>query len=365
MLVTSPAFAQTFHRNVTDSASHRADTTIKVSFGAFVDAYYAYDFGRPKSLDRLFTTQAARHNEFNISLAYVEAKIESVRIHGRIALQAGTAVQSNYAGEPRVGAVSGPDVSRFIQEAVAGFAITPRVRIDAGIFFSWIGMESFISRDNLTYTRSLSADFTPYYASGVRAVWQVSPVLGATFAVVNGWQNVSETNQDKAVGVRLDYAISPATTLCYYDFFGNELDSRRLRTLNGVGIKSNPTKTTSIQANFDYGTQEKTNNAGRSSWHSEGLIGRWRASSRVAMSARGELYHDPDQVLVVTGSRAGFNVSMVSVGVDATPSEIAGIVWRNEIRATWADSTIFADRSERSGRSKQNCVLASALVLTL
>src|SRR6478672_2803042 len=98
-----------------DSAA-RADTAVAISFGAFVDAYYAYDFGRPKNFDRLFTTQAARHNEFNVSLGYVEAKLTASRVRGRLALQAGTAVQTTYSAEPTFGSVSGPNLSRFIQE---------------------------------------------------------------------------------------------------------------------------------------------------------------------------------------------------------------------------------------------------------
>ena len=62
------------------------DTSIKVTFGGFVDAYYAWDFGRPPSFDRsfaggtVFTTQPARHNEFNVNLAFVEAKIDAPRV---------------------------------------------------------------------------------------------------------------------------------------------------------------------------------------------------------------------------------------------------------------------------------------------
>src|ERR1700730_10559336 len=125
-----------------------ADTTVKVSYGGFVDVYYAYDFGRPRSFDRPFTTAAARHNEFNVNLAYIEAKVSGPRVRGRLALQAGTSVQANYAGEPTVGAVSGPSLSRFIQEAVAGYQITPTLWVDGGIFLSHIGMENWTSRAN-------------------------------------------------------------------------------------------------------------------------------------------------------------------------------------------------------------------------
>jgi hypothetical protein len=358
-----PALAQTSSTNRSDSAS-RADTAVTVSFGAFVDSYYAYDFGRPKNFDRLFTTQAARHNEFNVNLGYVEAKLTGARVRGRLALQAGTSVQSNYSGEPTIGSVSGPNLSRFLQEAFAGYAITPKLWIDGGICFSWIGMEGFISRDNLTYTRSLSADYTPYYMSGARVTWQPSPKLTALFAVVNGWQNISETNQDKGVGTRLDFTPTSTTTLSYYDFFGNEVGSGRLRTLNGVGLKSSLTRTLTVQANFDYGTQDKPDNVGHSSWWSSGLIGKAQVTPTVGVSARIERYSDPDQVIVVTGVAPSFKSTTASAGIDVAPLANLRVLWRNEVRGTWADNSIFPDRSETSGLSKHNYVVVTSLALT-
>ena len=342
-----------------------SDTAVTVTFGGFVDSYYAYDFGRPKNVDRLFTTQAARHNEFNVSLGYVEAKVTGPRVRGRLALQAGTAVQSNYAGEPSVGSLSGPSVARFLQEAFAGYAVAPKVWIDGGIFFSWIGMESFISRDNLTYTRSLSADFTPYYVSGARLTWQASTKLTGLLAVVNGWQNISETNQDKGVGVRLDYAPTSTTSLSYYDFFGNEVGSGRLRAFNGVGLKSHVSSTLAIQANFDYGRQDKPDGSGHSSWYSGGLIGKLRVAPSLGFSARVERFHDPHQVIVVTGVPAGFRSTTASAGIDVSPLGNSRLLWRSEARGTWADDPIFPDRSGESGLSRHNHVIVTSLALTL
>src|SRR5262245_1173721 len=87
-------------------AAQATDTTIKVTYGGFVDSYYAYDFGRPRTFDRsfaggaIFTTQPARHDEFNVNLAYIEASFSGSHVHGRLAFQAGTSVQSNYFAEP-------------------------------------------------------------------------------------------------------------------------------------------------------------------------------------------------------------------------------------------------------------------------
>lgn len=348
-----------------DSASKTAlpDTAVTVSFGGFVDSYYAYDFGRPKNIDRPFTTQAARHNEFNVNLAYVEAKVSGPRVRGRLALQAGTSVQSNYSGEPRVGTVSGPDVSRFIQEAVAGYAITPSLWIDAGIFFSHIGEEGFVSRDNLTYTRSLSADYTPYYESGVKLTWQATSKLSALLTVVNGWQNISENNQDKAVGARFDFVPSASTTFSYYNFLGNEAGSGLLRAFNGVGVKSSLASNFAIQGNFDYGTQEKAA-GGHSAWWSSAWIGKLQLSPTVGVSARGEYYHDTDNVMVATSLPGGFKATTTSLGLDVSPLGGPRVLWRSEIRGTWATEPVFPDRTASTGASTSNGLLVTSLALT-
>jgi len=347
----------------TAAAQASPDTAVTVSFGGFVDSYYAYDFGRPVNFDRPFTTQAVRHDEFNVNLAYVEAKVSGPRVRGRLALQAGTSVQSNYAGEPTIGTVSGPSLSRFIQEAVAGYQITPSLWVDGGIFLSHIGMENFTSRDNLTYTRSLSSDYTPFYQSGVKLTWQATPKLTALVTVVNGWQVISENNHDKAVGARLDYARSPSTTFSYYNFIGNEVSSSRLRVFNGVGFKSGLTPAFTLQGNFDYGTQQRAL-TGSDSWFSVGLIGKLQVTPVVGVSGRVERYQDPNQVIVVTGSPDGFKATTSSLGLDVSPLGNTRVLWRSELRGTWAGDPIFPNRSASTGVSKSNTLLVTSLALT-
>jgi hypothetical protein len=345
------------------AAQSSPDTTVTVSFGGFVDTYYAYDFGRPENFDRPFTTQAVRHDEFNVNLAYVEAKVSGPRVRGRLALQAGTSVQSNYGGEPAIGTVSGPSLSRNIQEAVAGYQITPSLWVDGGIFLSHIGMENWASRDNLTYTRSLSFDFTPAYESGVKLSWQATPRLSVLLTVVNGWQNISENNHDKAVGARLDFAKSSSTTFSYYNFVGNEASSTRLRVFNGVGFKSGLTSAFTLLGNVDYGRQQQ-DVTGTSSWWSAALIGKLQVTPVVGISGRAERYQDPDQVIVVTGTPDGFKATMASVGLDVSPLGNTRVLWRSELRGTWAGDEIFPNRSASTGVSKDNTLLVTSLALT-
>jgi hypothetical protein len=139
-----------------------ADTNPVRSFGGFVDTYYAWDADQPHNFDRAYTTQPARHAEFNVNLVYIETKWSGPRYRGRLALQWGTSVQANYA-----------------------------------------------------------ADFSPYYEAGLKLTWVASPKLTATFAILNGWQDIPVYNTPPADGIRLDYSPSSKVTLTYNNFVGN------------------------------------------------------------------------------------------------------------------------------------------------
>jgi len=358
VVISSLARAQDIH-----PSSESKDTTTTISFSGYVDTYYAYDFNKPVNHDRAFTTQPARHNEFNVNLAFLGAKVSGPRIRGRLAVQAGTSVQSNYSGEPTLGAVSGPSLTRFLQEAVAGIRLGESVWLDAGIFFSHVGMESFISRDNLTYTRSLSADYTPYYESGARLMWNPNQRITTTLVLVNGWQNISENNRDKALGLRVDLSQNSSTTISYYNFIGKENQLRQLRFFNGVGAKIALTPGLTMQANADYGSQQNDADDSPAHWYSVALIVKAERTPRLGMSARIERYADPHQIIVPTGSEEGFEATTASFGVDITPRGTSRAVWRSELRGTWADDSIFPDHSA-SGFSRRNVAAVTSLTLT-
>jgi hypothetical protein len=341
-----------------------ADTAIRVAFGGFVDTYYAYDIGRPPTLDRsfadgaTFTTQPARHNEFNVNLAYVEAILSGGRLRGRLALQAGTSVQSNYAGEPTVGSISGPTLARHLQEAFAGYQLAPSLWVDAGIFYSHMGLESWASKDNLTYTRSLTAEYSPYYSSGARAVWQASPRLAAHLHVVNGWQNISETNSGKGAGLRFDFTPAAATTVSYYNFF-NEEAAGRLRAFNGVGVRWTSGATT-LLGQFDVGSLEGAGDDDPSSWSGYTLIARRQLTPTVGVAGRFEGYDDEDQVNIATGGPDPFRGTGASLGIDVAPAP--RLLWRTEARGFFARDEIFPDRA--AAPRKRGGLVVTSLAMT-
>lgn len=348
-----------------------SDSTPKLSVGAFVDGYFAWDFGRPPSFDRSFaggvpfTTQPSRHNEFNINLAFVEVKLDAPHYRGRVALQTGTSVQSNYAGEPTNGTISGPSLGRMIQEAVVGLKLSENLWVDGGIFYSHMGMESWASRDNVTYSRSLVGDYSPYYQSGVKLTWAPTPKLTAQLDVVNGWQNISENNTGKGAGVRLDYAATPATTLSYYNFFSNEAGTR-LRTFNGIGAKQTSGRLTLV-GQVDVGSQARAvGQSGQSTWYGWMAVARVQTTPVVAVVFRAEGYDDRDQVILSTGSfneraNPAFRAIGGSFGVDVTP--YARVAWRNELRGWRNDKPLFPDGTKTTAL-RTSVVAVSSLALS-
>ncbi|MCL4709325.1 outer membrane beta-barrel protein [bacterium] len=330
-----------------------------VAFGGFIDTYFAYDFDKPAQRDRGYTTQPARHNEFNINLAFVEARLAGERMRGRLALQTGTSVNFNYAAE-----VNNRELAQLIQEAVAGFRVTDGLWIDAGIYLSHIGLESWISRDNWTYTRSLCSEYSPYYQSGVKATWQTSQRLAVQFHVLNGWQNLAETNNGKALGLQAAFTPSEKFSLTYNNFFGNEQSdslASRTRFFNDIVLKFALNPSAQIAGVFDLGLEEKPSGSGNSTWYTALLLGRFEATSSLAFTGRIEYFSDKDQVIVKTGTLGGFQTFGASLTADVKVAP--GMLWRAEVRMFNSKNHIFPTNNA-TAFSRDNAFIVSSITLS-
>ena len=335
------------------------DTPVRL--GGFLDLYVAWDGNRPLTLDRAYTTTAARHAEFNVNLAYVDLAAAGDRMRGRLAIQYGTSVQANYAGEPRLGTLSGPELSRYLQEATVGVRLAEHLWTDVGVFFAPFGAESWISRDNLTYTRSLIADYSPYYESGVRLVWSPSSRFSGQLHVINGWQNISETNADKALAIRTDWTPVNGVTVTYDAFLGNEQPDtlpRRMRSFQEVVVQWTPTPRWTMRTSVDLGREARVG-GGAAWWRGTAVIVQRRLAPTVAAVARAESYSDPERVILQAPGTLGARMRGVSLGLDVTPAPRTQ--WRTEWRALSAHEAIFPGAG---GPTHRNGVIVTAITMT-
>ena len=338
--------------------------TKDLSFGAFLDSYYAFDFNNPASHEREFTTQPVRHNEFAINLAYIEAILKRDKVRSRLALQYGNSVTKNTAPEPREGATSGPEHNQIFQEAYVGTKIGENTWIDMGIFLGNIGSESWISKDNWTYTRALFLDYVPYYSAGVRLEHKLGPNEAMQIQLLNGWSNMSENNQGKAIGMQYSKSFNEKLTFTYNNFFGDEevvSSSPRFRGYHDFIFKWLYNDEWQYLWAIDFGHQSQQVNDGVDGWMATALTVRHVLNPEQAMAFRAEYYNDTHQSNVLTNTPNGFHVVGASVNFDQKLDQRA--MWRTELRGFHSEDKIYP--AEKSKKNRLDGFLVTSLSIWL
>ncbi|MGE3608111.1 MAG: outer membrane beta-barrel protein [Bacteriovoracaceae bacterium] len=314
----------------------------EVKYGGYIDNYYAYDFNAPSNHEREFTTQPVRSNEFNVNLAYAEAIIQKEKTRGRLALQFGQSVIKNTIYEPTRGQTSGPQDAKIFQEAYIGKKLGEKTWIDMGIFLGNIGAESWISKDNWTYSRALNLDYVPYYSSGVRIDHSLSKDKSIQLQILNGWQNMSENNKSKAIGMQYKQEVSEKITFTYNNFFGDERivsNKDRYRGYHNFILKYLYSEKWQFLGAFDFGHQAQQQNNGVNGWMATTLTLRRVLNADQAIAMRSEYYNDPHQSNVLTGTKNGFEVIGQSVNFDQKLDE--STLWRTELRGFYSKDKIY------------------------
>jgi len=309
----------------------RAEDLPSSAVSAYIDTYYGVDSTNLRSHHRPYTTQAYHDEQPAVNLGYVDLSSTSGDYRGRIALQDGTSVEANYAAEPA-------EFWQYVQEATAGYRLGDDLWFDAGVQLSHIGMESFISRDNLNYTRYLVAEFSPYYQLAAKLSYKFGDALFGSINLMNGWQNISD-NRNPAVGVKIAYTISPSVTATHNNYWsGNEPGTGMGgRFFNDFIVQWNSLEKFSVGIQGDIGVQER--DAGNAVWHGWSAVGQYKIVPEVAIGARVERFSDPHGIVATSLSEGQFKVTGLSANVDVEiyPS----LFCRTEYKSYLAKDAIF------------------------
>jgi putative OmpL-like beta-barrel porin-2 len=85
--------------------------------------------------------------------------------------------------------------------------------VQGGIFSSFIGYDGLYAKDNFTYTRPWTADFTPYLMLGVNAGYSVTDKVTVTGFVLNGYWHLAHANDVPSIGGQVAYQASNRVTV--------------------------------------------------------------------------------------------------------------------------------------------------------
>ena len=325
----------------------------------FVDAYYGYDFDYENGNNRQpYLYSHGRQNEFTINQALVGVRYDDGKMRGAVGLHAGTYVSANYAAED--------PVLRHVYEAYAGFRPFAKAWLDMGIFAAHIGFESAISKDNWTLTRSVMADNSPYYESGARFTYEVGPTLTLTGLVLNGWQNIRETNQAKALGTQLQWKPSNKILLNSSTFYGNEQPAGSLirrRYFHDFYLTYAASERTSLAVVFDVGKQRGVSSEQYDTWHAASVFLRRKLADKFSATLRGEYYYAERGVIIRSimpeTLDSDFRVAGGSLNLDYLP--LSNVAFRVEGRYLNGMKGVFARSDNANNRSYGNMTTSIAL----
>ncbi|SHI69437.1 Putative beta-barrel porin-2, OmpL-like. bbp2 [Hymenobacter daecheongensis DSM 21074] len=358
LLRSTPALAQQpATTDTTRTATPTAETDPKPEFFGYVGVYYGYDFNNPADLRRPgFIYSENLHNQIAINIALLGARYQSERVRGTFAIQTGTYPDANYAAEPQI--------FKNIYEAWGGVKLAKNLWLDAGIFLSHIGLEGPISRDDLTLTRSIMADNSPYYEAGAKLTYDNGQKWLFSALVLNGWQVIRDNNQNMAVGTQVQFRPNSKWLLNSSTYLGegrNVPDSvdQRTRYYHDFYLTFNPSEKWRLAAAVDAGWQEKADGrAGYDHWHAGSLIVRRRLGKKTGLVGRAEYFHDPAAVVASTAV-GGLHTGGYSLGFDYNP--VPRVILRLEGKQFRAADAVFTQRKELRAT---NAALTGLLGLT-
>ncbi|MBD2769440.1 porin [Hymenobacter sp. BT664] len=328
----------------TGAAPDTAAADPKPEFFGYVGVYYGYDFNNPAGLTRPgFIYSENLHNQIAVNIALLGARYVGERARGTFAIQTGTYPDANYAAEPAI--------FKNIYEAWGGVRLAPKLWLDAGIFLSHIGLEGPISRDDLTLTRSIMADNSPYYEAGAKLTYDMGRKWLFSALAVNGWQVIRDRNQNEALGTQIQFRPTAKWLLNSSTFLGegaNRPDSvgRQLRYFHDFYLTYDPSPKWKIAAAFDTGWEERAaGHSGYDSWQGAALIVRRRLWARAGVVGRVEYFRDPAGVLAATRA-GGLRTVGYSLGFDYNP--IPRVILRGEAKQFRDQNDVYLqDRTPR------------------
>ncbi|HMW38687.1 MAG TPA: outer membrane beta-barrel protein, partial [Saprospiraceae bacterium] len=181
------------------------------------------------------STALARHNEVQLSALHFGGDFSYKNARARFMTQLGTRSYvvprndySTYRGQFQLA-----NVYRYLSEAYAGYHFDKwyGINLDAGLFMSYIGLNSFYQVENWEYQASYTSDNTPWFFNGLRLQIYPSRHFKIEPWIINGWQSYGKFNTMPGVGFNLTYAPNSHLKVLSNNYWGTDtpLNQKRKR----------------------------------------------------------------------------------------------------------------------------------------
>lgn len=210
-----------------------------------LDANYTYSFHNPIDNTVVGSTALARNNEMEVSCAALGGEFTYDNAHAKIMTQFGTRStvipRNDYS--PYRGQYDLANVYRYISEAYAGyhFNVWYGINVDAGMFMSYIGLNSYYQVENWEYQASFTSDNTPWFFNGLRVQIFPTKKLKIEPWIINGWQSYGKFNTMPGFGANITWCPNENVKLLTNDYYGTDAamipDRKRFHSDNSLLVR--------------------------------------------------------------------------------------------------------------------------------
>lgn len=191
-----------------------------------MDINYSYSFENPIDNTVVGSTAVARNNEVQLQALHFGGDFNYMNARARLMTQFGmrsiVIPRNDYS--PYRGQYQLANVYRYLSEGYAGYHINALygINIDAGLFMSYIGLNSYYQPENWEYQASFTSDNTPWFFNGVRI--QVFPTQHLKIEpwIINGWQSYGKFNKMPGFGTNITWMPNSNFKILTNDYYGTD-----------------------------------------------------------------------------------------------------------------------------------------------
>ncbi len=301
-----------------------------VAISGYVDATYDYNFNSPDTRTNVGRVFDRHSNSFNLNAAEVDLQ-KPVSADSRVGFRTDLFFgnDAEVIGSTGLGLTTDEfDLEQaYVEILVPTSNAIPGLNdidLKAGKFVTLLGAEVIESKDNWNASRGLLFGFAiPFTHTGALATYTFNNGWDIAGGVVNGWDVVDDTNNDKTAIAHFGFnnialGGDSSLTVSLNGVTGAEAagDDHSKRTVGDiVAIYKTPWKPLTLMYNFDYGQEENLLVDPRSSlstlvdsatWFGHAGYARIDLNDQWSISGRGEYFNDDNGVRVVSGTPATY-----------------------------------------------------------
>ncbi len=225
-------------------------------------------------------------------------------------------------------------------------AIGKGLRFDFGKMVTYFGAEVIEAIDNPNYSRSFLFNYAiPFTHTGLKMSYGFTDALSASLHIVNGWDNSTDNNTGKCVGLSVGYAPAEVFSGQVNLMTGPEKtdNNRDNRTLVDLVATIKPIKPLTIILNYDNAQEDHSAaSGGKAKWSGFSGIVKYDINDTYSVAVRGEYFDDKDGVRTPTPQKLTEETVTLEVRLNG------GIIVRPEYRHDASDKQSFDNGTKKS-----------------